>query len=334
MLEFLPRHRPRRNRKSPVIRSLVQESHLHIEDLIYPLFVKEGESSKEPINSMPGIYRFGVESILKEIERACKLSIGAIALFPVIARDKKDAKGSAGLDPDGVLQQAIRRIKKEFPHLCVITDVALDPYSSHGHDGLVGENGEILNDETVEALMHMALLQAESGSDVVAPSDMMDGRVRAIRRALDQAGFDHVSIHSYAAKYASAFYGPFREALNVHLAFGDKRSYQMDPANRREAIREALLDEDEGADVLMVKPALGYLDVIVKIKEKSVLPISAFQVSGEYAMIMAASQNGWLDEEKMFMESLLCIKRAGADMIFTYAAPKIALLLATSAVRG
>lgn len=325
-------HRPRRNRKSPAIRALIQEIRLHVTDLIYPLFIREGAQLRDPIASMPGIYRLSGDSILKEVERAVELGIPGIALFPVIPSELKDLEGSEGVNPDGFLQKTIQMIKEEFPEICLISDVALDPYTSHGHDGLVNDGGEVVNDETVEVLVKMALIQAQAGSDMVAPSDMMDGRVREIRLSLDAHGFHHVNILSYTAKYASAFYGPFRDALSSRLQFGDKKSYQMNPANRREALLEARLDEEEGADILMVKPALAYLDVIAAIKQATSLPIAAYQVSGEYAMIMAAAQNGWLDGEKALWESLHCIKRAGADMIFTYAAPLIAGLITSGAL--
>ena len=319
--------RPRRNRKSPAVRAMVQETRLHPSDLIYPLFVLEGEGKREPIASMPGIERLSLDLLLKEIEKAALLSIPSIALFPVISKEKKDEIGSEAWNPEGILQQTIRAIKREFPQICVIADVALDPYTSHGHDGLVDERGEVMNDETVETLVKMALVQAEAGVDMVAPSDMMDGRVRAIRESLDYEGFQHVSIHAYTAKYASAFYGPFRDALSSKLRFGDKKTYQMNPANQREALLEAALDVEEGADIIMVKPALPYLDVITKLREATPLPISAYQVSGEYAMLKAAEQNGWIDGPKAILESVISIKRAGADMIFTYAAPQIVELL-------
>lgn len=319
--------RPRRNRKTSAIRDMMQETRLHPSDLIYPQFVLGGDRLREPIRSMPGIERLSIDLLLKEIERAVELGIPAIALFPVVPREMKNQMGTESVNPNGVLQKAIRAVKKEFPDLCLIADIALDPYSSHGHDGLVDEAGEVMNDETVEVLVNMALIQAEAGIDMVAPSDMMDGRVRAIRLALDHGGFSHVSIHAYTAKYASAFYGPFRDALDSRLQKGDKKTYQMNPANWREALREGALDEEEGADILMVKPALPYLDIITRLKAATHLPISAYQVTGEYAMIMAAAQNGWIDGDKVLLESLLSIKRAGAEMIFTYAAPKAAELI-------
>ncbi len=328
----LPHFRPRRNRKSAAIRALVEETHLTPQDLIYPQFVVEGTQIQDPITSMPGIYRLSIDLLLKEAEGLMEFGIPALALFPVIPPDLKDATGSEATNASGILQQAVKAVKRAFPQLCIITDIALDPYTSHGHDGLVNEEGEILNDATLQVLAEMALIQAEAGVDMVAPSDMMDGRVGAIRSALDENGHEQVSIHAYTAKYASAFYGPFREALGSRLSFGDKKTYQMNPANWREALIEAQLDEMEGADILMVKPALPYLDVIAKIRAATSLPISAYHVSGEYAMVMAAAQNGWLDGDRALFESVLSIKRAGADMIFTYAAPKIAELLTTGAL--
>lgn len=319
--------RPRRNRKSAAIRSLVEETKLTPSDLIYPQFVVEGKGIKDPIASMPGVFRMSLDYLLKEAERLLEFGIPAIALFPVIPKELKDPQGSESINPDGILQKSIRSLKEVFPELCVITDVALDPYTSHGHDGLVNEKGEILNDVTVEKLVHSALIQAEAGVDMVAPSDMMDGRIGAIRNEFDANGFENVSIHAYTAKYASAFYGPFRDALSSQLQFGNKKTYQMNPANSREALIEARLDEAEGADIIMVKPALLYLDVIAKIRAATPLPISAYQVSGEYSMIIAAAQNGWIEKDKALFESVLCIKRAGADMIFSYAALKIAELL-------
>ncbi|MCP5470332.1 MAG: porphobilinogen synthase [Chlamydiales bacterium] len=313
-------HRPRRNRKNATIRSLVQETRLHASDLIYPLFLLEGVNKKEVISSLPGTYRLSCDLILKEIEEAIKLHITTIALFPIIPAEKKDDVGSEALNPNALLQQAIRAIKREFPQVCLISDIALDPYTSHGHDGILDNNGTILNDKTVAILQKMAVIQAEAGIDMVAPSDMMDGRVLAIRQELDQNGYEYVNIHAYCAKYASAFYGPFRDALVSGLKNGDKKSYQMSPANSREALWEATLDEMEGADILMVKPAVHYLDIISQLRAHSQLPISAYHVSGEYAMLLAAAEKGWLDKKKALWETLISIKRAGADMIFTYAA--------------
>ena len=317
--------RLRRNRKSEAIRSLIQETRLHPSDFILPMFIKEGKS--EAIESMPDVYRHNLDSALHEIERISKAGIKAVALFPVIEESQKDESGSESVNPDSLIHNSIKKIKERFPDICLIADVALDPYTLHGHDGLIDNNGEILNDETVKELVQMALAQARAGVDMVAPSDMMDGRVSAIRKALDDHGFTNVSIHAYAAKYASSLYSPFRDALSSRLRFGDKLSYQLNPANSREALLEAALDEREGADVIMVKPAGYYLDIISKLKERSTLPISAYQVSGEYAMIKAAGQLGWIDEQKVLLESLMAIKRAGADMIFTYGALEATLLI-------
>ncbi len=319
--------RPRRNRKSPAIRSLVQETSLHASDLIVPFFILEGTNIRHPIEAMPGIDRLSIDLLIKEALLLHAQGIPAIALFPVIDPSLKDPIGSEGWNPDSLIAHAIQHIKKEIPSLCVIVDVALDPFTSHGHDGIVNEQGEIVNDESLDALVKQATCYAEAGCDIVAPSDMMDGRVKAIRESLDKEGHDQTSILSYTAKYASAFYGPFRNAIQSKLSFGDKKTYQMDPSNRDEAIREALLDQEEGADMLMVKPALPYLDVISAIKEKTSLPVGAYHVSGEYAMIMSAHEKGFLDAEQTLYESLISIKRAGADFIFTYAAPQILSLL-------
>ncbi|QVL57825.1 MAG: porphobilinogen synthase [Simkaniaceae bacterium] len=330
MITTTPYHllkRPRRNRKSPAVRSLIQETVLQASDLIVPFFVLDGEKNRQPIQSMPGIDRLSVDLIIKEAELLHAQGIPAIALFPVINPSLKDIHGSEAWNPLSLIPQAIRQIKKELPSLCVINDVALDPYTSHGHDGIVNEKGEIDNDETLGALVKQATCYAEAGCDIIAPSDMMDGRVKVIREALDNKGNNQTSILSYTAKYASAFYGPFRNAIQTSLSFGDKKTYQMDPANRDEAVREALLDEEEGADMLMVKPGLPYLDVILALKEKSSLPVGAYHVSGEYAMIMAAHEKGFLDAETALYESLISIKRAGADFIFTYAAPQVLSLL-------
>jgi porphobilinogen synthase len=317
-------HRPRRNRKSNAVRAMMEETHLHSSDLIYPLFIVEGEKLRIPVVSMPQTNRYSLDQAIKEIEVAVKLGIPAFALFPVIHESLKCPNGSEAINPQGLLARAISAIKREFPDICLIADVALDPYTTHGHDGLINAEGIVQNDATVEVLVKMALTQAEAGIDMVAPSDMMDGRVKAIRIALDAGGFSDISIHAYSAKYASAFYGPFRDALSSHTKIGNKKHYQLNPANCREALREGALDEAEGADILMVKPALPYLDIIAKIKEMTHLPVSAYQVSGEYAMIMAASQKGWIDGDNVLWESLISIKRAGADMIFTYAATQVA----------
>lgn len=315
--------RPRRNRKSPVIRALVQENQVTVNDLIFPLFLMEGQNEAVEINSMPGIYRYTLDLLLEEIAACVELGIMAFAPFPNIAETLKDSKASESWNEDGLYLKAVRTIKTQFPQICLITDVAMDPYSSDGHDGLV-KDGKILNDETLEILAKMAVAQAEAGADIVAPSDMMDGRVGYIREELDDAGFTEVSIMAYTAKYASAFYGPFRDALDSAPKFGDKKTYQMNPANAREAILEAELDEDEGADFLMVKPALPYLDVIFRLRDNFDIPIAAYNVSGEYAMIKAAQQKGWLDGEKAMLECLTGIKRAGADVILTYFAKEFA----------
>jgi porphobilinogen synthase len=318
--------RPRRNRKSPAIRSFVRETILAPRDLIYPLFIHEG-SSDEPISSMPGCRRWSLDGLISEIDSTHQLGVNAVVLFPAISGDRKTPRAEESHNPAGLVPRAIKRIKAAFPNLAVITDVALDPYNSDGHDGLVSSDGRILNDETVSILCRQALCQAEAGADIVAPSDMMDGRVGAIRRALDENDFEDVAIMSYTAKYASAFYGPFRGALDSAPKSGDKKTYQMDPANSREALREGMLDRDEGADILMVKPAGPYLDVIRQLRDRIELPLAAYQVSGEYLMIKSAAAGGWLDEEKVMLETLLGIRRAGADMILTYFAKDAAKLL-------
>lgn len=309
--------RPRRNRATKGIRELVRETRLHPSDFILPLFVMEGKNKNVPIKAMPGQSRLSIDLIVKKCAEAYELGVPAVTLFPVIEDEKKDKYAKESTNANGLLQRTIIAIKKEVPGMVVMPDVAMDPYSTDGHDGLV-ENDEIVNDTTVKILCEMAVAQAKAGADLVAPSDMMDGRVGAIRRALDAAGFEKVGILSYAVKYASCFYGPFREALDSAPRSGDKKTYQMDPGNKREALREAALDVQEGADIVMVKPAGAYLDVIAAIKAKVNVPVAAYQVSGEYAMIHAASQNGWIDAERAMEESLLSIKRAGADMILTY----------------
>ncbi len=314
--------RPRRNRKSQVIRDMVQENHLRASDLIFPLFIIDGQNKKTEVSSMPGIYRYSIDLLLKEVESCMNLGLRAFDLFPNIEESKKDRFATESLNKDGIYLRAIREVKKNFPEACVITDVAMDPYSSDGHDGLV-ENGEILNDETLEILAKMSLAHAEAGADIIAPSDMMDGRVGYIREALDGQGFKNTSIMSYTAKYASAFYGPFRDALESAPKFGDKKTYQMNPANQREALIEAALDVEEGADFLMVKPALAYLDVIKVLKDNFDLPIAAYNVSGEYAMIKSAVQKGWLEEGRTITEILMGMKRAGADVILTYHAKEV-----------
>lgn len=309
--------RPRRNRQSPAIRDLVRETELTPGHLIYPMFIQEGNENA-PISSMPGCTRWCLDGLVQEAGEAHALGVPAVVLFPRIPDELKTRDAKACHADDGLVPRAIRALKAAHPTLTVITDVALDPYNSDGHDGLVSEDGCIMNDETVAVLQQQALCHARAGADIVAPSDMMDGRVAAIRSALDTAGLQAVSIMSYTAKYASAYYGPFRGALDSAPKAGDKKTYQMDPANAREALREAALDEAEGADILMVKPAGPYLDIIAKIRNATALPIAAYQVSGEYLMIKSAAAAGWLDEAKIVHESLIGIRRAGADMILTY----------------
>ncbi len=317
-------HRPRRLRQTTAIRGLVRETQLYPADLIYPMFVAEGEKLRDPITTMPGQFRFSVDELVKEGQKIFELGIGAVNLFGYST--EKDDQATKAYDPNGLIQSAVRALKKSVPDLCVQTDIALDPYTNHGHDGLV-VGDEIVNDETVEVLCKMALSHAEAGVDWVAPSDMMDGRVGAIRHALDQAGFPNVGILAYSAKYASCFYGPFRGALDSAPKKGDKKTYQMDPANSREALREIAMDIEEGADVVMVKPALAYLDIITQAKSEFDTPIAAYNVSGEYSMIQAAAEKGWIDPDRAMMEMLLSIKRAGADMILTYFAKDAAKLL-------
>ncbi|WP_114936248.1 porphobilinogen synthase [Mucilaginibacter endophyticus] len=314
--------RPRRNRKSEVIRQMVQETHVSAANLIFPLFIIDGVNQKSEVASMPGIFRYSIDNLLREIESCLKLGLNSFDLFPNIAEELKDKFATESYRDESLYLRAIREVKKNFPEACVITDVAMDPYSSDGHDGIV-ENGVILNDETLDVLGKMALAHAQSGADIIAPSDMMDGRVGYIRNVLDDNGFTNVSIMSYSAKYASAFYGPFRDALNSAPKFGDKKTYQMNPANQREALIEAELDEIEGADFLMVKPALPYLDVIKLIKDNTELPVAAYNVSGEYAMIKAAIQRGWLNEQRAITEVLTSIRRAGATAILTYHAKEV-----------
>ncbi len=316
--------RPRRNRKSEVIRQMVQETHVSAANLIFPLFIVDGENQKSEVSSMPGIYRYSIDNLLREVESCMELGLKSFDLFPNIDEVLKDKYATESYREGSLYLRAISEVKKNFPEACVITDVAMDPYSSDGHDGLV-KNGEILNDETLEILGKMALAHAIAGADIIAPSDMMDGRVGYIRDVLDVNDFKHVSIMSYTAKYASAFYGPFRDALNSAPKFGDKKSYQMNPANQREALIEADLDEAEGADFLMVKPALPYLDVIKLLKDNTVLPIAAYNVSGEYAMVKAAIQKGWLNEQRAITEVLTSIRRAGASAILTYHAKEVLL---------
>lgn len=304
----------------------MQETTLGVNDFILPLFVTEGQNQRTEIASMPGIYRFTLDTLLEEVAENLELGIRAFAPFPNIPEQLKDKYATESHNPENLYARTIREIKKNFPEVVLYTDVAMDPYSSDGHDGIV-QSGEILNDETLEVLGKMALAQAQAGADVVAPSDMMDGRVAHLRRVLDENGFQKVGIMSYTAKYASAFYGPFRDALESAPKMGDKKTYQMDPANRREALLEAELDTAEGADYLMVKPALAYLDIIRMLRDSSHLPVAAYNVSGEYAMVKAAAQKGWLDGEKAMLESLLSIKRAGADIILSYFAKEFAQYL-------
>ena len=316
-----PTERMRRLRKTRALRGMVQETRLHPSSLIYPLFVQEGKGIVEEISSMPGISRFSPDRLQAEIAEIASLGLGSVILFGI--PDQKDPTGSAAFDENGVVQQAIRTIKQEAPEMVVITDVCLCEYTSHGHCGVL-DGEEVANDATLDLLARMAVSHTEAGADMVAPSDMMDGRVRAIRSALDEGGFSDVPIMSYAAKFASAFYGPFREAAESTPAFGDRRSYQMDPANRREAMREIALDIEEGADIVMVKPALAYLDVLREARERFQHPLAAYNVSGEYAMVKAAAARGWIDEDRIVPEILTSIKRAGADLIITYFAKQMA----------
>ena len=315
--------RPRRNRKSEAIRALVEETKVTTDDLIFPLFLVDGKNQKVEVNSMPGIFRLSTDLMLKEVEACLKLGVRAFDIFPAVEDQHKDKFATKSYDSNFFYLQALREVKKQFPEACIMTDVAMDPYSSDGHDGFV-KDGKILNDETLEILGKMALAQAETGIDILGPSDMMDGRVGYLRNVLDKNGFTEVSIMSYTAKYASGFYNPFRDALDSAPKFGDKKTYQMNPANRTEALIEAELDTNEGSDFLMVKPALAYLDIIRLLKDNSTLPIAAYNVSGEYSMIKAAAQRGWLDGERVMKESLLSIKRAGADIILTYFAKEFA----------
>lgn len=315
--------RPRRNRKSAAIRGMLEETTVTVKDFIFPLFLVDGRSQKVEIGSMPGIFRLSTDLVIKEIEECMNLGVMAFDIFPAVEDQFKDRTATKSYDPSFFYLKALKEIKKQFPEACIMTDVAMDPYSSDGHDGLV-KDGKILNDETLEILGKMAVAQAETGIDIIGPSDMMDGRVGYIRNALDNNGFTDVSIMSYTAKYSSAFYNPFREALDSAPKFGDKKTYQMNPANRQEALLEAKLDIDEGADFLMVKPALAYLDVIRLLKDNCSLPIAAYNVSGEYSMVKAAAHKGWLDGERVMNEILLSIKRAGADIILTYFAKEFA----------
>jgi len=324
-----PNTRLRRLRYTGAMRRMVAENTLQAADLIYPMFVIEGQAEREKVASMPGIERFSIDLLVEEAKELVALGIPAIALFPVTPPAAKSDDAREAWNPEGLAQRAVRALKKSLPELAIITDVALDPFTSHGQDGLIDENGYVLNDETVEVLVKQAISHAEAGADIVAPSDMMDGRIAAIREGLEKAGFGETAILSYAAKYASAYYGPFRDAVGsaANLGKADKKSYQMDPANSDEAIHEAAMDLQEGADMVMVKPGMPYLDVVQRVKSELRAPTFVYQVSGEYAMHVAAFENGWLDREKVILESLLCLKRAGADAILTYFAKEAAQLL-------
>ncbi len=317
-----PKYRPRRLRQSPGLRLLVQETRLSTEQLVLPYFVRGGKKVRQPISSMPGVFRFSTDELLRDAEKAYAIGVPAVLLFGI--PEKKDTKASGAYAQKGMVQQAVRLLKKELPELLVITDVCLCEYMSHGHCGIVSARGKILNDPSLKLLARSAVSHAEAGADIVAPSDMMDGRVRAIREALDQNGFLDTPILSYAAKFASAFYGPFREAAESTTQFGDRRSYQMDSANAEEALREVALDIQEGADMVMVKPALAYLDILHRVKTEFGYPTAAYSVSAEYSMIKAAAAKGWIDERAVTMESLLAMRRAGADILITYAAADVA----------
>jgi len=327
---YIRTHRPRRMRRDRFSRRLMQETELNAGDLIQPVFILEGKNVSEPVSSMPGIHRTSLDLLYAQIERLLELGVPAIALFPVIDQSLKSEGAEEAWNPDGLVPRAIQEIKSRFPEMGVISDVALDPYTSHGQDGLIDESGYVLNDETVEVLVKQAMCHAEAGVDIVAPSDMMDGRVGDIRRAFEESGYVHTRILAYSAKYASSFYGPFRDAVGSakNLAGGDKYSYQMDPANSDEALREVELDLSEGADMFMVKPGMPYLDIVHRVKTEFGMPTFVYQVSGEYSMLMAAALNGWLDEKAVVTESLLSIKRAGADAILTYFAERMAQWLA------
>ncbi len=322
---MFPENRPRRLRSSETIRRMVRETRVSVDNLVYPLFIKEGSSLKEPIDSMPGQFRYSPDMLPKVIKHIASLKIPAVLLFGI--PKKKDPTGTSAHHRDGVVQQAVRRIKDAAPQIEVITDVCLCEYTDHGHCGILDESGRVSNDDTLEVLATVALSHAKAGSDIIAPSDMMDGRVGIIREELDENGFEHIPILSYAVKYASTFYGPFREAAGSTPSFGDRKSYQMDPANVREALREAAYDVEEGTDMLMVKPALPYLDVIRLMADEFDCPLAAYQVSGEYSMIRAACERGWLNEDACILESATAIRRAGADIIITYFAPRLAELL-------
>lgn len=328
-VSYFPNSRMRRMRASKFSRDLMRENTLSVFDLIYPVFVIEGQSCKESVPSMPGVERMSIDILLKEAKHLVNLGVPAIALFPVTKESNKSLQAEEAYNPDGLAQRAVSILKNAFPDLGIITDVALDPFTSHGQDGLIDDNGYVVNDETVEVLVKQALSHAQAGADIVAPSDMMDGRIGHIRTELESEGFINTKILSYAAKYASSFYGPFRDAVgsSSNLSGGNKYSYQMDPANSDEALREVQLDLDEGADMVMVKPGMPYLDIVSRVKAEFAVPTFAYHVSGEYAMLKAAAQNGWLDEKSCVQETMLCMKRAGADAILTYYAKDIATWL-------
>jgi porphobilinogen synthase len=321
-----PSTRGRRLRANPALRDMVSEHHLKPADFIAPVFVMEGEDGKEEIPSMPDYYRYTLDLLIDEVQELKDTGIRSILVFVKVPDDKKDNEGTEAINPDGLMQKAIRVLKEEFPEVLLMTDVALDPYSSYGHDGIVRDE-EILNDESADLLAEMAVSHARAGADVVAPSDMMDGRIGVMRKALDEADFKNTGIMAYSAKYASSYYGPFRDALDSAPGFGDKKTYQMDPSNVREAVKEARLDEQEGADIVMVKPGLPYLDVVRAVREEVSIPVSVYNVSGEYAMLKSAAANGWLNEEEAMMEALTGFKRAGADLIATYFAKAAAKVL-------
>jgi porphobilinogen synthase len=322
-----PATRLRRNRFDDATRRLVAENKLSVDDLIWPIFIREGGGDPSEVSAMPGVFRVGLDNLAKHVEEAARLNIPALALFPATAAEKKNAQGTEALNPDNLMCQAARLLKREYPHMALVGDVALDPYTDHGHDGILAD-GYVTNDESVTILARQALNQAEAGIDIIAPSDMMDGRIGAIRAELDAAGLINTRIMSYAAKYASAFYGPFRDAIGSHGALkGDKKTYQMNPANSDEALREVAMDIAEGADMVMVKPGMPYLDIIQRVRERFEMPVFAYQVSGEYAMIVAAARNGWLDHDKAMMESLLAFKRAGCSGVLTYFAVQAARIM-------
>ena len=323
---FFPFRRMRRMRRDDFSRRLMRENKVTADDLIYPMFVLEGEGQREAVPSMPGVERVSIDELLKEAAELVELGIPAVAIFPVTPADVKSLDAKEAYNPDGLAQRSVRALKEKFPELGVITDVALDPFTTHGQDGLIDDSGYVMNDETTEVLVKQALSHAEAGADVVAPSDMMDGRIGAIREALEEAGHIHTRVLAYSAKYASAYYGPFRDAVGsaANLGAGNKYTYQMDPANSDEALHEVGMDIEEGADMVMVKPGMPYLDIIRRVKDNFGVPTYAYHVSGEYAMLKAASQNGWLNEQAVVMEAMVCFKRAGADGILTYYAKQVA----------